>query len=56
MDVKLGYPAWLTQIDSEDSTLSLTFDDESGVLFCLLSHTTSMHLPVCDADNEAERD
>lgn len=40
MDVNLGYAAWLTETENKNSTLKLTFDDGSSVLFSLAEHTT----------------
>lgn len=56
MDVNQGYPAWLTQISSENSTLTQTFDDESGVLFNLSNHITAISQQCSDTEHEAESD
>ncbi|CAM3730275.1 hypothetical protein RHSA111115_04215 [Rheinheimera salexigens] len=40
MQKSLGYTAWLIQQDTQKSTLQLSFNDNSSVLFSLLDHTT----------------
>jgi hypothetical protein len=42
MDVTLSYAAWLSQQTTDNSTLQVTFNDASSVLFSTLDHETHL--------------
>lgn len=50
MDVTLSYAAWLSQQQTDDNTLTVTFEDASSVFFSNLDHETHLVSNVAEVE------